>query len=47
MPFFARDERERGRRRGGEAGAPLYVYIPEKLSNKSKFESSNEKKKMR
>jgi len=28
----------------GEAGGPLYVYILEKLSNKSKFESSNEKK---
>jgi hypothetical protein len=40
--------REKGKEGRGKGRGPLYVYIPEKLSNKSKFESSNEeKKKMR
>ena len=43
--FFRQRGRERTGKEGrGEGPGPLYVYIPEKLSNKSKFESPNEKK---
>ena len=46
MLFFRQRGRERTEKEGrGEGPGPLYVYIPEKLSNKPKFGSSNEKKK--
>jgi len=44
--FFSQRGRERiGKEGRGEGSGPLYVYIPEQLTNKSKFESSKEKKK--